>query len=83
MIAEGPGHVFLHSYMPSVMQTHAYARKGRKSNNLHRKEETFNPVTVHKGSLVQNEKKKTGHFRATRVEPVGLYALSLRSLGRP
>lgn len=33
--------------------------------------------------LCRMEKKETGHFRATRAEPVGLYALSLRSLGRP
>lgn len=58
MITEGKGHAFLHSYVPSVMQTHTHARKGRKSNNLHRKEETFNHVTVYKGRLVQNGKKK-------------------------
>lgn len=84
MITEGKGHEFLHLYVPSVMQTHTHARKGRKSNNLPRKEETFNHVTVYKGRLVQNGKKKeTEYFRATRAEPMGLHALSLRSLGRP
>lgn len=68
MITEGKGHEFLHLYVPSVMQTHTHARKGRKSNNLPRKEETFNHVTVYKGRLVQNGKKKKKLNTLERLE---------------